>query len=656
MKTFVAIVLFSVSMGASAQARHFAADDLPKIVRVGDPQVSPDGKTIAFTVGRANLKEDRWDSEIDFVDVATKRVMVMTHDRMGVGSPRWSPSGDRLAFVAQDSAKKAQIYLLPMGGGDAVQLTRSKTSVSGMAWRPDGAALAFTAPDDEVEKKDEAKFDDAFEVGDGDFLQRSAAVPVHLWVVTADGEMKRLTSGTWSVPNHLPGSSPKIAFTPDGGSLLFERADTAHTGDSATARLMVLTVASGAVRPLTKAANEETNLALAPDGTKVAYFSLREGKRGNDTSLFVAPVAGGARTDVTFALDRSLSGAEWMPDGGSLLVEAPDHTKNAMWIQTLGGKATRLEFGGLNPAAMTVGRRGELAFTATSSDRPAELYYAAKATDAPVQMTHLQTVTVGLTLGKSETVQWKVDSFDESGVLTYPPDYKVGKKYAMVLYIHGGPKSASMDTFTPSAQILAGKGWLVFEPNYRGSDSDGNAYESAIVHDAGIGPGRDVMAGVKMLETRGIVDEKRIAVSGWSYGGYMTSWLIGNYPDVWKAAVAGAPVTDLVEEYTLSDVQWLSSDIFGPSPYVGDNLKLYQSESPITYASKMKTPTLVLCDVGDYRVPIPEAYKLYHALKDNGVPVKFVAYPVLGHSPADPIRARDIWRRWTAWLEPYLKD
>ena len=630
---------------------------MPKIVRLADPQISPDGKTIAVVVSRANLKEDRWDSEIDFVDVATKKLTVVTHDRLGVGSPRWSPTGDRLAYVAQDSNKKGQIYLLPMSGGDSVQLTHGKTSISGIVWRPDGTALAYTAPDEEPEKKDEAKFDDAFEVGNNDYLERSGSVPVHLWMVTtASGEMKRLTSGTWSVPNHLPGSSPKIAFTPDGGSILFERAETPHTGDSATARLTVLAVASGEMHTLTKSAAEETNLVLSPDGSKVAYLSPREGRRGNDTSLFVAPVAGGPGVDAAFGLDRSPSGAEWLPDSGSLLLEAPDHTKNAMWIQTLGGKATRLEFGGLNPGAMAVGRRGELAFTATTGDRPAELYYTAKASDAPVQMTHLQTATDGLTLGKSETVHWKVDSFDESGVLTYPPDYVAGKKYAMVLYIHGGPKSASMETFTPSAQILAGKGWLVFEPNYRGSDSDGNAYESSIVHDAGVGPGRDVMGGVKMLEARGIVDEKRIAVSGWSYGGYMTSWLIGNYPDVWKAAVAGAPVTDLAEEYTLSDVMWLSNDIFGPSPYVGDNQKLYSAESPITYAAKMKTPTLILCDVGDYRVPITQAYKLYHALKDNGVPVKFVAYPVMGHSPADPIRARDVWRRWTAWLEPYLSE
>ena len=658
MRSFVAAVLYFAAVGfASGQAHHFTADDLPKIVRVGDPQVSPDGKTIAFTVGRANLKEDRWDSEIDFVDIATKQIRVMTHDRMGAGSPRWSPNGDRLAFLAQDANKKSQVYVMPLSGGDSFQVTHSKTSVTSLAWRPDGAAVAFAAPDEEVEKKDEAKFDDAFEVGDNDFLERSRMAVVHLWMVPATGgDEKKLTSGAWSLPNGLPGAAPAIAFTPDGKSIIFVKAETPFTGDADTSRLMILNVASGEMHRLTKASTEESNPILSPDGTKVAYASGREGNHAYDGSIYVAPVAGGAGIDATYVLDRSISGAAWLPDG-SLLVGAVDHTKPTLWQQPVGGKATRLDLGGLNPSVgPNVGKTGVVAFTATTADRPAELYYAAHAGDAPVQLTHLQTVTDGLALGKSETVHWKFEQFDESGVLTYPPDYVAGSKYPMVLYIHGGPKSASVDTFTPSAQILAGKGWLVFEPNYRGSNSDGNAYESAIIHDAGIGPGHDVIAGVKMLEARGILDEKRIAVSGWSYGGYMTSWLIGNYPDLWKAAVAGAPVTDLTDEYALSDVEWLSTDMFGPSPFVGDGIKLYLTESPITYASKMKTPTLIMCDVGDYRVPISQAYKLYHALKDNGVPVKFVAYPVTGHSPADPIRARDVWRRWTAWLEPYLTE
>jgi dipeptidyl aminopeptidase/acylaminoacyl peptidase len=346
-----------------------------------------------------------------------------------------------------------------------------------------------------------------------------------------------------------------------------------------------------------------------------------------------------------------------MPDGKALLLSANDGTTVADWVQPLDGVAKRLAMGNLCPSpGLNVGKDGAVALTATEATHPAELFYMAHVGDAPVQMTHLQTVTDGVTLGKQETVKWKSDKLDVDGVLTYPPNYAAGKKYPLVLYIHGGPTATSLETFTPAAQILAAQGWLVLEPNYRGSNNAGNAFETAIVNDASAGPGRDIMAGLKAVEARGGVDEKRIAVSGWSYGGQMTSWMIGNYPAVWKAAVAGAPVTDLVDQYSLSDNNVERVAHYGPSPFVGDNLKSYAVQSPITYAWRVKTPTLIMSDVGDWRVTTTQAYKLYHALKDNGVTVKFVAFPVPGHSPSDPLRSRDVWRRWTAWLAQYLNE
>ena len=238
-------------------------------------------------------------------------------------------------------------------------------------------------------------------------------------------------------------------------------------------------------------------------------------------------------------------------------------------------------------------------------------------------------------------------------MVTYPPDFSAGRKYPLVLYVHGGPRSASKEAFSSRAQLLAAQGWVVFEPNYRGSDNLGNAFQAAIWNDAGAGPGRDVMSGVDYLKRRGFVDESRMAVSGWSYGGYMTTWLLGHYP-VWKAAIAGAAVTDWLDQYNLGDANVRRGSAFGGSPYVANNMAGYLDQSPITYAAKIRAPTLILSDTGDYRVPVTQSYRLYHALKDNGVPTKFFAYPVPGHSPADPVRQRDIDRRWIAWLAEYL--
>lgn len=659
MKKFVSALAFaSVLPPVCAQPRRFSADDLTRIVRITDPQISPDGKTIAVVVSRANLKEDRWDAELDLIDTATAQIHTMTHDRVGVATPRWSESSDRIAYLAEDAAKKRQIFVLPIDGGDSVQLTRSKSGVSLLAWKPDGSALAYAAPDEEPEKKDEAKFDDAFEVGNNDYLERSRGLPVHLWLAsTTDGSAKRLTSGSWSLPSHFAPAGPpsQIGFTPDGRQIVFVKADSPITGDTRSSRITLLDIATGSTRGLTSANLQESDPILSPDGARVAYAFPRDGKLRNETALYIAPVAGGPGTDAAYALDKEITGAAWMPDGRSLLLASIDGTRGALWMQTIGGQATRLDLGTLSASpAINVGKTGSIAFTASAPNHPSELFYIAHAGDAPRQLTHLQTVTDELDLGKPETVRWKSDRFDVGGVLTYPPGYVAAKKYPLVLYIHGGPTSASLDTFSPPAQILAAQGWLVFEPNYRGSNDQGNAFQTAIVQDSGAGPGRDVMAGLAMLEKRGIVDETRVAVSGWSYGGYMTSWLIGNYPNTWKAAVAGAPVTDIVDQYTLSDNNVQRASGYGPSPFIGDNMKTYAVQSPITYAWRIKAPTLIMSDVGDWRVTTTQAYKLFHALKDNNVPVKFIAYPVPGHSPADPIRSRDVWRRWTAWMQSYL--
>jgi dipeptidyl aminopeptidase/acylaminoacyl peptidase len=222
------------------------------------------------------------------------------------------------------------------------------------------------------------------------------------------------------------------------------------------------------------------------------------------------------------------------------------------------------------------------------------------------------------------------------------------------LVIHGGPNSASLTNFSTLNQLLAARGIVVFNPNYRGSDNLGEAYWHAIFNDAGAGPGRDVMAGIAAVEKTAHIDTSRIGVSGWSYGGYMTSWMEGHY-HIWKAAVAGAAVNNWIDEYTLSDNNVNVRFSFGGSPYTGKLMEQYRAQSPVTYAWNVNTPTLILSDTGDARVPITQSYEMYHALKDRGVTVRFFAYPVAGHFPGDPVRAMDVDRRWIDWFVKYLK-
>jgi dipeptidyl aminopeptidase/acylaminoacyl peptidase len=275
----------------------------------------------------------------------------------------------------------------------------------------------------------------------------------------------------------------------------------------------------------------------------------------------------------------------------------------------------------------------------------------------PRRLTDFNAPTAELDLGAVEEIVWDgPDGFDENGILIYPPDFDPQKKYPLVLQIHGGPMGASTMSFETLGQLLAARGWVVFEPNYRGSGNLGARYQAAVIDDAGDGPERDVMAGLEAVKARGYVDETRIAVSGWSYGGYMTSWLIGNQPGVWRAAIAGAPVTDYVDQYALSDINTGFRWGFTGLPWSEVGQKAWREQSPIAHLHRATTPTLILCDTGDLRVPITESYKLYHVLDDAGTPVEFVAYPVPGHFPGDPVHIRDIFRRWGDWIARWFEE
>jgi dipeptidyl aminopeptidase/acylaminoacyl peptidase len=328
-----------------------------------------------------------------------------------------------------------------------------------------------------------------------------------------------------------------------------------------------------------------------------------------------------------------------------------------MWLVALDGSVRRLNIGDLNASTASVSKSGAIAFLASGPTRPTELYLV-HVSGMLRRLTNFNRYFATLRLGAVTHVEWKNDGFDENGVLTYPPDFVAGKKYPLVLQIHGWPQYASQeawDTDYPGlTQLLAARGFIVFEPNYRGSDNMGTAFESALAGDTVEGPSSDIMAGIAAVEKLGFVDETRIGVSGWSYGGLLTAWLIGHH--TWKAAVVGAAPTDIPVDYAIGNYNVLNRYFYGGPLWASKaGHQLYVDQSPITFAWNITTPTLIMSSVDETTVPVTHSYELFHALRDRGVPTQFIAYASSEHVPSDPVSFLDIFRRWVAWFDRYMR-
>ncbi len=669
MKTKKTILLFITlinlfSFPLLAQKK-FELADYAKFVNISDPQISPNGKSIVIVVSRPDYVNNRYNAELVLVDVASSKKSVLTSERISVSSPRWSPNGEQLAFISKAGlAKDAsnQIFVLSMQGGEAKQITKAPKGVQHFAWSPNSIDIAYATSNEPKNKAEIEKGFTAFEITNNDMFVGSQPQPAHIWLANSTtAENKRLTDGDWSLPLVIPPSAPSSPFSwsPDGKTLLFVKAPTSYSGDGFQRTIQILNVTDGIYKPLTTRTKLEGYPNFSPDGSTVSYWYKKEGITESINELWITNANGGEGKAISEKLNRDLYLSAWMPDNKSFLVGGHNDNKTSMWTMNLEGKTMPINIGNVCPSwgfwlDATVSKTGAFAFTGSEPNKPVELYFMASTSSKLVQLTEYNSEISKMTLGKTETIRWENDGLKHCGIVTYPANYEKGKKYPLVLVIHGGPNAASVEIFSRFPQILANEGYFVFEPNYRGSDNLGAEYKLAIMQDAGAGPGRDVMAGVEKLKATGMIDNNNIGVSGWSYGGFMTVWLAGHYGG-WKAAVAGAAVTDWVDQYNFSDFNKGWAGRFGGSPYQGDTMKKYLDQSPITEAKNIKAPTLILANTGDPRVPVTQSYKLYHTLIDNGTVTKFIGWPIPAHNATDPVTQMETPKYWLNWLNTYLK-
>jgi dipeptidyl aminopeptidase/acylaminoacyl peptidase len=632
---------------ASAPRRAFEHDDAYRLVSVSSPQITADGSRVLVVVRTADREHDRWTRRLDVVRVADRtRTTIPTEH--GFSAPRWSPGGERIAYLADRG-----VWVADANGNGARRVTGSSYDVVQFAWRPDGNAIAFVAVDAADAKTGDAKYLDAYEVGNDAALAPGPMRPAHLFVQPLDGTPARaLGPRAGSVTSGDAEST--LSFTPDGKTLAYVQAPTNVANDAVGARVHLIDAETARDAALPGFTNEEHDPLWSPDGARLAFMHSTGDDQLHPEELFVtAPGGTAAAAPVSRAVDRAVRDIGWQPGSRALYFTVTNGTKHVLFRSLDGARPQPVDLGPLSIASGldgAIARDGTIAFVGENASHAPELYLQPAGGGAAAQLTAYNDAFREVALAGATRITYHTSvGVDGDAVLVKPAAMQLGRRYPLVVVIHGGPTSASTEGFDVLEQLLAARGWLVLEPNYRGSNNLGARYQRAVGGDKLRGPGEDIDAAIAATRKLGIVDERRTAVGGWSYGAGLTLWMIEHRHD-WRAAVAGAAVTDIAADYATADDIAADRALVGGSPLIAPYRARAAAMSPITYADRVRTPLLLMTCRGDTRVSPVGVYEFFHALRDLGRPVQLVAYPVDGHFPSDPVRRNDVYRRWIAFI------
>ena len=642
------------------------ADDYQQLVGLDSPAIARDGKHAALIVRHILWNDDRRSEELALVDLTTGSVATLAADRTGLSDPAFSPDGTQLAFLADDGkgdGARTQIFVIPATGGQERAVTHDPDGVDAFAWRPDSNAFAYTAADAPPAQTGADRFRDSFLFTTEPITARDAPRPLHLFTVSL-GQVTA-TQLTFGSESAAEGESP--SWSPDGTTIAITLCRNAISNDESYSRAVLVDVAAKRIRSLTSRSMWESYPRFSPDGAHIAYSYSDGDPQVSITQLYVTTPAGGIGVPISAKLDRPISDYVWSRDSKSLVVTAPDRTTNALYGFPA-GRALAHRCGNVVPgtplsttggaSAPSLGNAlaadGTLVFIASATAQPPELYkYAPDGRTTRVTAFNAELAQHEWAAAERITFQTGIGVTGD-GVLYLPPGFSPNRKYPLVAFIHGGPDDPSMLEFDFWAQVMAARGWLVLRPNYRGSPNLGLKYQRSILYDPEDGPGKDIVAAVDTIRARGIVDESRIAVCGWSYGGIMTAWLISKY-HFWRSAVSGASVNDWITDYGTADDSLADVDMLHGSPFVGNEAAEWRRVSPIWYARDVTTPVLILSDVGDNRDPFATSSMYWRALRDNHKDATLRVWPINGHFPTDPVRIVDVYHYWIDYIAQHFQ-
>lgn len=622
---------------------------------LSSPRISPDGTRIAYVVNRADLERSVYDTDVWLVRADGSGDRPLTLSESSDTAPQWSPDGKRLAFLSDRDGRKNAIWIIDPDGGEPRKLTNEPTAVRELAWSPDGKSIAFTRTDEpsaEEERRVREKED-----------PRVAGTRKHdhLHLIdVASGEVRRLTSGPWSVWR-------TFSWSPDGQRIAFDRAPGTGLDDLYRSDVYLVATKDGALTPLVVRPGIDFTPVFSPDGKWIAF---KTGGGVHDWlvehDLHVVSAAGGETRNISGAYARSPEAVMWGEDSRTIWFEGPWNTTTQLFRVNSDGSGlanvTNLE-GVISDPHVRAGRAAYVQQTLTD---PPEVFFNGR------RLTNHTSAYRNRTLGETRLIRWKSakDGLEIEGLLTLPPGYKPGTRVPLLTFIHGGPANRFDQSFlgyhgaTYAPQVLAARGFAIFKPNPRGTGAYGLAFRRANRNDWAVGPWIDIESGIDKLIADGIADPKRMGVMGFSYGGYLTAWILG-HSDRFRAYSIGAAVTDLLSYHGSADVRDFLPHYFDQRDTPDTSLdemrhaplstELLRAQSPVWHLKKTPAKVLIVHGENDDRVPLSQGTMLYRLLDELGVDVTMVVYPRSGHGIREPKLRMDVMRRNVEFFEKHVR-
>jgi dipeptidyl aminopeptidase/acylaminoacyl peptidase len=654
-RRLVPVLLLALAMSATttgAQAkRPMSFVDIMNMPLLQDPQLSPDGKQVAYVMLKPDWRANRPIGHIYRSNADGTHEVQLTFGERGESAPRWSPDATSLAFLARRDADSAnQVYLLDNAGGEARRLTAHPTAPTALQWAPDGLAIYFIAPDaPSAEERERTRLQDDVYAYEENFKQR------HLWLTDLQGRTRKITDGDFSVLS--------FQLSADGKRVAMSRSPSPLLEHTAEGEVWVMDVDGGNARQLTDNRVAEEDAALSPDGRTVVFRAAANARFEpyyND-KIFVVPADGGSPRVLMPHADHQVLNVQWAGDNKHVyfLANLGVHTE-LMKVAIGSDDAAPLTFDDHTIAAWTfIPSANTHVFMRNTPSRASEVHtLPADGNAEPRRVTGVfDYIGQQFLLARQHRLAWKgQDGQEIEGLVYYPTEYVPGKRYPLIVISHGGPEESDKYGFSSEVQVYAGKGYAVLKPNYRGSTGYGDAFLRGMVGGYFSQSHLDVMSGVDAVVAMGLADPDRLVKMGASAGGHMTNKLI-TFTDRFKAASSFAGAANWISMYAQSDTRQRRDLWFGGTPYdATSSFETYWNQSPIKDVAKARTPTLFLVGENDPRVPLAQSVEMHRGLKAHGVPTKLYVGPREGHGFGELRHRLFKFQVEMEWFERHLNN